>query len=260
MFKGTLGVFLSLLRRDLLIFRREVFNKFIDTFFLLATNIVIFAYFMPKMGVGKDYGSFLLIGAIASYGFFDVVGRVTNMIGDISGDRQISYTLILPLSSNAVFCYIATYWALNSALLTLMLFPIGKLILLDKFDLSLISWPRLFLIYITIHLFFGFFSLWLVAVIKQLAAISRIWLRVINPIFMFGGYFYTWNSVYQVSPVIGYISLINPMVYVMEGMRAAALGQQGFLPFWASFSALWFFIIVCGLDAIRKLKKRLDCV
>jgi len=260
MFQGSFKVFLSLLRRDFVIFRKEFFRKVIDAFFLAATNIAIFSYFMPEMGLSENYGPFILVGAVASYGFFGIIGRITNLVSDINGERLISYTLTLPLSTNAVLVYIATYWAIDSFLLALILFPLGKLILLNRFDMGLISWSKLLLIYPTIHLFFGFFSLWLVAMIKQISLVSRIWIRVINPIFMFGAFFYSWQASYQLSPVIAYISLVNPMLYVMEGMRAACLGQQGFLPLPLSICVLWGFIFICAFDAIRRLKKRLDCV
>jgi len=80
---------------------------------------------MPNMGVGTNYGPFLLIGAIASFGFFDVVSKVSSLIGDIDGDRKISYTLCLPLSSNAVFGYIGTYWAMNAALVAVFLYLVS---------------------------------------------------------------------------------------------------------------------------------------
>ena len=34
---------------------------------------------------------------------------------------------------------------------------------------------------------------------------------------MFGGYVYSWQSAYALNHAVGYISLINPMIYVMEG-------------------------------------------
>jgi len=77
---------------------------------------------------------------------------------------------------------------------------------------------------------------------------------------MFGGYMYSWYAVYHVSPLIGYAHLINPVLYVMEGMRAAVLGQEGYLPFWFSFTALFAFTVVIAWDALRRLRKRLDCV
>ncbi|MBM3184388.1 MAG: hypothetical protein FJZ64_03690 [Chlamydiae bacterium] len=83
---------------------------------------------------------------------------------------------------------------------------------------------------------------------------------MINPIFMFGAYFYTWVSLEKLSPTFAWITLINPIVYVLEGMRSAALGQEGHLPFWVCFFSLWGFIFVFASHAIYKLKRRLDCV
>jgi len=258
--KSSISVCLALLKRDLRVFRKEWFGKFIDSIFLMATNIIIFAYFMPLMGLKQDYGVFFLIGSIAAYGFFDVISKITTLIADIKGDRLISYNLTLPMSTTMSFIYIASYWALNSAILTAMLFPIGKVILFNQWDFSIISYPKLLIFYPTIHLFYAFFALWLTATIKQISQVSRVWLRVVNPIFMFGGFFYSWQTAFTLSPTVGYLLLINPMVYILEGMRAVCLGQDGFLPFQYSFLALWGFIIFFGVDAIRRLRKILDCI
>lgn len=255
-----MAILLQFLRRDLLIFKREYPGKFFDTCFLFFTNVIVFSYFMPQAGLSSSYGPFLLIGAIASFGLFDVVGKVGVLVADIEGDKTISSWLIMPITSRALFLYIGVSWALSSALLSILLFPIGKLLLFDRFDLSLISIPKTFIMYITINLFFGFFSLWLTSMIRGIGGVSGIFMRFINPLFMFGAYFYSWKASYALSPVIGYISLFNPMVYVMEGMRAAAIGQTGYLPFWLSFGALWIFIIACALHGTSRLMKRLDCV
>ncbi len=258
--RTSLSVFAQLLRRDLVSMWREYPGKFFDTCLLFFTNVVIFSYFMPELGLKSDYGPFLLIGSIASFGLFEVINKVGTLIGDMEGDRTIAYTLTLPVTSVALFCYIAVFWALNSAALSILLFPVGKLLLFTRFDLSQIAYVRLILMFITTNLFFGFLSLWLASIFKGSNVLSSIYMRCINPLFMFGAYFYTWQVAFDLSPVIGYISLLNPMVYVMEGMRAAALGQGGYLPFWWSFFALWVFIIACAVHAIHLLRRRLDCL
>ena len=83
-----------------------------------------------------------------------------------------------------------------------------------------------------LNLFFGFFALWLSSVVKGMTSLNSLWLRYIAPMWMFGGYVYSWQQAYSMSHVVGYISLVNPMIYVMEGMRAAALGNANYLPFW----------------------------
>ena len=64
----------------------------------------------------------------------------------------------------------------------------------------------------------------------------------------------------EVSPRIAYISLLNPMVYIMEGTRAAVLGQEGSLDFWVCVLMTLVFTILCTFDGIRRIKRRLDYV
>lgn len=250
----------ELLRRDLLQLKRSFWSKFFDIGFVFFTNLVVFAYFMPQNALGENYGSFILIGSLASFGLFETVGKVYSLISDIDGDRTISYTLTLPIPSWLVFAYIGIYWTINSILVTLLLLPLGKLILFKEFDLSLINWPQYIVMYLSIYVFFGFFSLWMAALLKKMGDVEHLWIRVINPLFMFGAFFYTWNTLNSFSPILSYISLANPMVYAMEGLRAASLGEGVYLPFWACLLFLWTFTIACALHAIYCLRKRLDCV
>lgn len=256
----SLNVFFQLLKRDLKAFWREYPGKLFDTAFLLFTNIIVFAYFMTDEWVQPGYGPFLLVGAIASFGLIEIIGKVSVFIGDLESERTISQSLILPIRTEMVFIYIAIFWALSSLLLSFLLFPLGKLLLYDRFEIMKMSFIRLIPIYISSNLFYGFFALWLSSILKGMGGISGLWMRFINPMWMFGAYFYSWKGVYELSPVIGYISLINPMVYIMEGMRAAALGQQGYLPYWICLVVIWVFIFGCSFHAIHRLKKRLDCL
>jgi ABC-2 type transport system permease protein len=255
---SKLDVLIQLLRHDLLKYKREFWSKLFDTSFLLVTSVIVWGYFMPELRNG--YGPFILISSIASFGFFDTVGKVNELITDIDGDRKISYTLTLPLPSWLVFVYIGVYWAINSALIAILLFPLGKLMLYNQFDLLKVSYVKLIPMYITINLFYGFFSLWLTSMLKKMTDLGVLWVRVINPIIMFGAFFYSWHSIYQLSPSIAIFDLINPLVYVMEGMRAAALGQEGFISYWICLPALWVYIIACAWHGTSRLQKRLDCV
>jgi ABC-2 type transport system permease protein len=258
--KASFLIFLQLLKRDLRAFISEYPGKLFDTVFLFFTNIVVFAYLMPKQGLDPTYGVFFMMGAIASFGLIGVVGRVSLLLSDIDGERTISQTLILPVSANAVFCYIAIYWAISSILLSILLFPMGKLMLWNHFDLRSVSWIRLIPMYLSANIFFGSFALWLTSVLKGMEELNTLWMRVINPLWMFGAYFYSWQASFALSPTIAYISLINPMVYIMEGMRAATFGQEGYLPYCVSLMVIWGFIFLCGAHACKSLKKRLDCV
>ena len=178
----------------------------------------------------------------------------------MGGDRTIFHTLVMPIRSNMVFLYMGLSWAITSVLLSILLFPLGKLLVFTEWNLDTVSWWRLVILFISANLFFGYFALWLTSVIKSMTDLNSLWLRYIAPMWMFGGYVYSWQSAYALNHAVGYISLINPMIYVMEGMRAAALGQEGYLPFWVSVVMLWAFIGGCIWHGTRRLKKRLDCI
>jgi ABC-2 type transport system permease protein len=249
-----------LICRDLRVFREEFWGKLIDTSLLLFTTICIFGYFLPSYGLQGNYGSFLLVGVIAGFGFFEVMTKVGIMIADLEGDRTILYTLTLPIPSWAVFVYLAVSWAILSSTLSLLMFPLGKLLLFKEFTLVNVNLLQLPLIFIMSNLFFGFFALWLSAILKNMGSMAHLFVRIINPMYSFGGWWYSYAAISKISAELGYLHLINPLLYVMEGMRAATLGQEGYLPFWTSLAALTGFTLFFAWDAIRRLQRRLDCV
>ena len=256
----ALQVFFQLIRKDLLAFWRDYPSKLLDTAICFATNVIVFAYFMPQEGIREGYGLFFLIGVISSFGLIEVVGKVGAFVADIYGEKTISSTLVMPIRSEGVFCYIAIFWALTSALLAIMLFPLGKFLLFHEFDLSSISYTRLVVMFTSSNLFYGIFGLWVASLLNDIGSLNRLWLRYVVPIWMFGGYFYSWKSSMLLNPIIGCVSLINPMIYIMEGMRAAVIGQEGYLPYWVCLIMVWVFNIVLLKHAVFRLKRKLDCV
>jgi ABC-2 type transport system permease protein len=253
-------VFFQLIRKDLTVFKRSFWKKFVDTAILFITNVLAFGYFLQQEGAHEGYAAFFVVGAIASFGFIEIVGKVGVQLADMGGDRTIFHTLVMPISSRMVFYYMGISWAITSILMSMLLFPLGKLLVFTEWNLALISWWRLIIMFVTTNLFFGYFALWLTGILKNVTDLNQLWLRYISPMWMFGGYVYSWQSAYNLSPIVGYLSLINPMIYVMEGMRSAILGQEGYLPFWMSMVMLWIFIIACSLDASRRLRQKLDCI
>lgn len=249
-----------LICRDLRVFKKEFWGKMINTALLMFTTICIFGYFLPSYGLEAGYGSFLLIGVIAGFGFFEVIGKVSVMLSDIEGDKSILYLLSLPVPSWMIFSYFALSWGLLSSLLSLCMFPIGKALLFNEFSITKFNFFQLPLIFIMSNLFFGFFALWLSAILKNMSSLTHLFVRVINPMYSFGGWWYSYAAIYKLYPTLASLHLINPLLYVMEGMRAATLGQEGYLPFWVSLSALAAFTLFFAWDAIRRLQRRLDCV
>src|SRR6185295_9916165 len=129
----------------------------------------VFGYFMPQYGARADFGTFILVGAIAGYGFFEVIGKVGVLLSDLETDRTILHTLSLPLPAAWVFSSIAISWAIRSLINSVLLFPVGKLLLWTQFDLGKIAYFDLLLMLLISNLFFGFFALWLTSMFKKMS-------------------------------------------------------------------------------------------
>lgn len=255
----TLRCFTQLIRKEMFLFFKEFFSRIIDISIVLSTWVIVFGYLMVNSGLQNSYGAFILVGAIASFGLFETIWRATCLAQDIT-DMKITNYLILPIKSYFVFIAIAISWAISTGILAICLFPLGKLLLWNKFDLSNLSIFKFILIFVIGNLFYGFFALWVSSLVTHLRNTTWLWARIINPLYMFCGFFYTWKSAYDLANWIGAIHLLNPLLYVLEGTKAAVLGQAGYLPYYFCVTVLCLFITIFGFDAIRRFKKRIDFV
>lgn len=253
-------IFKQLVAEELVVFKEVFFDKIVNLAIWVSIVAGIFGYIMPEFGLAADYGSFQLASLIASAGLFEIFPSVMTLLSDIEGDRVISYQLTLPLPSWMILMKKATYYAINSLTLAICVTPIGKLVLWNQFDVTKIRIIPFILMLIVVSIFYGTFTLWLTARAKNMAAIGNVWMRFLFPMWFLGGFQFSWAVLYKISPTLAYINLINPMTYVMEGTRAALLGQQEFISVWICILALGIFSILSGWYATIKLKQRLDFV
>ena len=253
-----LRVFIALTRRDLRAFAKGIWGRMLDNIILFSTSVLLFAYFMPLLGLASNFALMIFASCFVIFSFFDCIGFAGLIVMDIEGDRTIVHSIGAPMPSSFTLAQIAISWALRMGLITLFGVIVGKLLLWDRLDLTHISWGKFTLAYLSIYLMWGFFSLWLASLVRKLSNIGTIYVRVANPLFMFGAYMFPWTTAYKVAPWIGYALLINPMVYANEAMRSSVVGPEGFLPFTISIVALWCFTVFFALTSIQILKRRLD--
>lgn len=257
-YKNFFWIFFALIRREFILIQRGFKGALINMSVLLFTNLVVYTYLVPQLAQDENFGLFILAGSIATFGFFGVVEKAIRLMEDLEGDQRITYVLTMPIPTWLAIGHLGFTWAIESALYSLAFFPVGRLILWNHGDFSHFSIFKTLFIYLLINLFYGFFGLWLASKIKHMGEVAHIWLRVVNPLFMFGCYYYTWSSLPGI--FIKAVSLFNPLVYANEGMRAAMMEKQDLLSFWISAAALTGFILFCAIDGIRTMKKRIDCV
>jgi ABC-type polysaccharide/polyol phosphate export permease len=255
-----LKLFLQLLRTDLKIYKSAILNSIIDASIWFTCLIVIFAYVFPISGMSQKFSLLIAVGAIVSCSFWDVWATATTFVADIGGNKTVEYYLTLPLPNVLVFIKQILGYAIKAAPSALMILPLTKLFLWNQFSMANFSIIKFVPIFILINLFTGAFSLFITSQITDMTHLGKVGIRYLFPLWFFGGSNYSWQMVYKLSPTFAYATLLNPLIYAMEGIRVAVLGQQGYMPFYICVLALLLFTILFGFLGIIKLKKRLDFV
>lgn len=258
--RNLINVFWQIIYREIIIYFKVLPSKLIDISVMITTNIIVFSFLMPYAGVKSSYGSIIIVGIIPILSLFEVIHRTGNFVVDLTGNKKISYFLTLPLPTNFILTAIPLGWAACAALFSVFVLPIAKLLIYHKLDLANFSFIKFIIGFISVEIMLGFFAFFLASLIKDMKYMSWLWARVVNPLMMLGGYFYTWTTVNSISHAIGILNLINPVMLACECLRAAVFGQSGFLNFWLTVLGIWLFILFFAFFGITRLKKRLDCV
>jgi ABC-type multidrug transport system permease subunit len=215
---------------------------------------------MPAFGLTTAYAGFLIASLTVSAGLFEVWSSVTNLVSDFDGDNITSYYLTLPMPSWLVFVEKMAYYTINTAIMGILVLPISKLLAWNLFDLSKFDLFKFFLLFMLANVFYAAFTLWITSKVANLTKIGTVWMRFVYPLWFLGGFQFSWEVLHTTSPILAYVSLANPLLYVMEGARASILGQEGSLNFWLCAGMLAFFTCLCSWQGISQLKKRLDFI
>jgi ABC-2 type transport system permease protein len=258
--KFYLHVFKELIRSDLVIFKQTFFDKCIDLTIWVVLTVIVTGYVMPFFGLSRDFGPFQLAGVIAAVGLFELYANVVDLVSDFEGDRVINYSLTLPIPSWLAIVSKGTYYFIVYFILSILMFPIGKLSLWKQLDLTQISYSKFFLSLIFQNIFYACFVLWVSSIIANITKLGSVWARFIFPMWFMGGFQFSWMALYHVIPTFALINLLNPMIYITEAVRAAMLGQTGYINFWLCLLAISIFSVLYFILGMRNLKKRLDFV
>lgn len=258
--KAYFNVCKHLIASDLIIFQKDLVNKIIDLAIWVGLTLFVTGYIMPYFGLSKNFGSFQFGGILAAVGLFQLYGAVVELVGDLQGDREIDYHLTLPIPSWLAIASKAGYYFINYMTLSIVMLPLGKLALWNELDLTIINYYQLFLAQIFQNMFYACFTIFAGSLIDSMSKLGTVWQRGIFPMWFMGGFQFSWMALYTVTPVIGLIDLLNPMIYATEATRIALLGQAGYINFWICLMMLFGCAMISFMVGLWNFKKRLDFI
>jgi ABC-2 type transport system permease protein len=241
-------VFLALMRRDVHVLRRELPFFLIRTIMQPMLFIVVFGYMLPKMGfVAGGYTTALLPGVIAVSLTLSAVQSVAlPMVQDFGHTREIEDRLLAPIPISLVAVEKMLMGVLQGLIAALVVLPAGRAIMGSIPGLTLAHAGPALAVTVLGAATFSALGLWLGSAITA-TQIGLMFSIIVAPMIFFGCAYYPWRGLDAV-PFIKYAVLVNPLVYVAEGMRAVLTPAMPHMPLGVVVGAL--VILLGGFSAL----------
>lgn len=250
------GVFFALLHRDMRVARKEL------PFFLIRTTlqpllfIIVFGYLLPKMGfMQSNYTATLLPGILAiSLTFSSIQAVALPMVQDFGWTNEIEDRLLAPVPTRLIAAEKIVAGVLQGFISAAFVLPVARLIMGPIPGLTLTQFPLIVLIVVLGATAFSALGLLLGTAISP-QQIGLMFSVIIAPMLFFGCAYYPWAGLRAV-PFMQYAVLINPLVYVAEGMRGALTPTVPHMPFTISVAALIVIAVIFWILGIRSFERR----
>ena len=253
---GAGRVFWALLRRDLHVARRELPYFLVRTTLQPLLFVVVFGWVLPKMGfVQRGYGAALLPGILAiSLAFSSVQSVALPMVQDFGWTREIEDRLLAPVPVRLVAFEKVVAGVLQGLIAAAFVLPIARLIMgpIDALAAAHIG----AIVGVTLLGAAAFSALGLLlgtAINPQ--QIGLMFSVIVAPMIFFGCTYYPWQGL-GVVPALKYAVLVNPLVYVAEGMRGALTPTLPHMPLGVVFVALAALTLALWAAGARAFERR----
>lgn len=254
--------FWYIFKRSIKVAKQSLPDKIINQLFWSSLNIIVFAYVMPHLGLQKDYGVFNALAMATSAAFFSSIQCMYTLLFDVTNEgSNLRYELTLPIPQWTVFAKYALEYTFQSCIVSMITAPIGFALIWNQMTFSTGGLLKFYVLLIAVSFFSGFFALFIISMAKNITqGLDNVWSRIIFPIWFLGCFQFSWQNLYDVSPIMAYVNLLNPLTYALEGSRAALMFTQSSLNYWYCIIALIFFALLFGYIGIIRLMKQTDCL
>jgi len=249
-------VFWALLRRDLRVARRELPYFLVRTTLQPILFVVVFGYLLPKMNfVQQDYGTALLPGILAiSLAFSSIQSVALPMVQDFGWTREIEDRLLAPASARLIAFEKVVAGVLQGLVAAVFVLPIARLIMGPIAGLTVTDYGSVIAVTLLGATAFSALGL-LMGTAIQPQQIGLMFSVIVAPMIFFGCAYYPWQGLSAV-PAFRYAVLVNPLVYVSEGMRGALTPGLPHMPLAFVFLALTVVTVVFWIWGLRTFERR----
>jgi ABC-2 type transport system permease protein len=263
-----LRTFNAMMAREFRVLRRNAIATFTRAVMQPLLFVFVFAYVFPKIGggfnlgggataAGVNFATILVPGLMASMLLMQGIMAVTfPLVMEFSWQRTIEDRALAPVPISVLAIQKITAGAVQSFLGALIVFPIVLLVHASGQapHVHVTNWALFALILVFASLLTSALGL-LLGTIMDPRKMQMLFAVILLPATMLGCVYYPWAALHHIR-WLQILVLINPMVYMSEGLRAVLTPVLPHMPLWAVLFALIGGTVVFGYLGTRTFTKR----
>lgn len=213
-------VFLVFVKRDMKVLRSIIKDMLINGAFFVTLQTLLYVYLLPVMGMPAERILPLFLGIVIL--LMSMIGfhKSFRIMNDRDKSKFIEYQLSL-LPKKWLFAEYAFSFCIEFAFQAIIPFAVCAVLIGPGFNVAAISWTAFFAIVCASLLFFSTFFLAICMVLPAYWFFDNLWPRILTPMILLGTANYPLERVRVISPLLGKLFLLNPVTYVIEGLRGA---------------------------------------
>ncbi len=262
--------FAAMMAREFRVLRRNAVGTFIRTVMQPLLFVFVFTYVMPKIGGGVMFGgagaagagsvnfaTILVPGLMASMLLMQGIMAVTfPLVMEFSWQRTIEDRALAPVPIGVLAMQKITAGAAQAFIGALIVFPIVLVVHAagQAPHVHVTNWPMLVFILVTASLLTAALGL-LLGTVMDPRKMQMLFAAILLPATMLGCVYYPWAALHQIR-WLQFLVLINPMVYMSEGLRAVLTPGTAHMPMWAILTVLVGGTAVFGCLGTRTFTRR----
>jgi ABC-2 type transport system permease protein len=247
--------FLAVLGRDLFVTGREAPIFFAQVILQPLFLLFVFGRILSELGYTKGgYAELLFPGIVAlTATLTSLQSTAFPLVIEFSYTKEIEDRLLAPLPVAWVAVEKLIYAALRALIAAAVMFPVGILVL-GSIPWRASATPFMVLILVLGALNGGALGLTLGTLVPP-NRINIMFALVLTPLLFTGCSQYPWPSLSRLA-WFKWLTTLNPMTYISEGMRAALVPKTPHMEPWICVTMSLLFLVVFGTVGIRGFLRR----
>jgi ABC-2 type transport system permease protein len=256
--------FAAMMAREFRVLGRNAPSTFIRAVMQPLLFAFVFAYVLPKIGsgfggagTGVSFSTILVPGLMGSMFLMQgMFGTTMPLVMEFSWQRTIEDRALAPVPIRVLAIQKITAGAIQAVIGAAIVFPVVYWVHApgEGPQIHVTNWFLLIVVMIFAATLTASMGLWLGTVVDP-RKMQMVFAVILLPLTMLGCVYYPWSALHAIQ-WLQIVVLINPMVYMTEGLRAALTPSLGHMPLWAILVALIGGTAVFGSLAVRTFRNR----